>query len=145
MGPPESRQRRAWWELILALDANCLRPPARSMAAKRVTIGTTKAHGRQALPPVPVSITSTDTAAVMLTVLVHDGTTSYAVGEIAVPAGAGTNGSALAVKGLSLAFLPWLDASGSLFLRTGWSLRVAAKAAITSTKTVTLVAFSGDY
>ena len=92
-----------------------------------------------------VSITSTDTAAVMLTVLVHDGTTSYAVGEIAVPAGAGTNGSALAVKGLSLAFLPWLDASGSLFLRTGWSLRVAAKAAITSTKTVTLVAFSGDY
>ena len=92
-----------------------------------------------------VSITSTDTAAVMLKVLVHDGTTSYAVGEIAVPAGAGTNGSALAVKGLSLAFLPWLDASGSLFLRTGWSLRVAAKAAITSTKTVTLVAFSGDY
>ena len=92
-----------------------------------------------------VSITSTDTAAVMLTVLVHDGTTSYAVGEIAVPAGAGTNGSALAVKGLSLAFLPWLDASGSLFLKAGWSLRVAAKAAITSTKTVTLVAFSGDY
>ena len=92
-----------------------------------------------------VSITSTDSAAVTLAVRVNDGTTSYAVGEIAVPAGAGTNGSALAVKGLSLAFLPWLDASGSLFLRTGWSLRVAAKAAITSTKTVTLVAFSGDY
>lgn len=33
--------------------------PARSMAAKRVTIGTTKAQGRQALPPVPVSSTST--------------------------------------------------------------------------------------
>ena len=92
-----------------------------------------------------VSITSTDTAAVMLTVLVHDGTTSYAVGEIAVPAGSGTNGSTPAIKGLSAESLPWLDASGSLFLKAGWSLRVAAKAAITSTKTVTLVAFSGDY
>jgi hypothetical protein len=92
-----------------------------------------------------VSITSTDTAAVTLTVLVHDGTTSYAVGEIAVPAGSGTNGSAPAIKGLSADGLPWLDASGSLFLKTGWSLRVAAKAAVTSAKTVTLVAFSGDY
>lgn len=92
-----------------------------------------------------VSITSTDTAAVTLTVLVHDGTTSYAVGEIAVPAGSGTNGSAPAIKGLSAEFLPWLDASGSLFLKTGWSLRVAAKAAVMSARTVAVVAFSGDY
>lgn len=92
-----------------------------------------------------VSITSTDSAAVTLAVRVNDGTTSYAVGEIAVPAGSGTNGSAPAIQGLSAGSLPWLDASGSLFLKAGWSLRVAAKAAITSTKTVTLVAFSGDY
>ena len=92
-----------------------------------------------------VSITSTDTATVTLTVMLHDGTTSYAVGEIAVPAGAGTNGSTPAIKGLSAGSLPWLDASGSLFLKTGWSLRVAAKGAVTSGATVALVAFSGDY
>lgn len=92
-----------------------------------------------------VSITSTDTATVTLTVMLHDGTTSYAAGEIAVPAGSGTNGSTPAAKVLSAEYLPWLDASGSLFLKTGWSLRVAAKAAVTSAKTVTLVAFSGDY
>lgn len=92
-----------------------------------------------------VSITSTDTATVTLTVILHDGTTPYAVGEIAVPAGSGTNGSAPAIKGLSAEGLPWLDTSGSIFLKSGWSLRVAAKAAVTSAKTVTLVAFSGDY
>lgn len=92
-----------------------------------------------------VSITSTDSASVTLAVKAHDGTTSYAVGEIAVPAGSGTNGSAPAIKGLSAAYLPWIDASGSLFLKTGWSLRVAAKVAVTSGATVALVAFSGDY
>lgn len=92
-----------------------------------------------------VSITSTNSAAVVLAVKVHDGTTSYAIGEVSVPAGSGTNGSAPAIKGLSAEFFPWLDASGSLFLKAGWSLRVAAKAAVTSGATVTLVAFSGDY
>ena len=92
-----------------------------------------------------VSITSTDSAAITLAVRVNDGTTSYAVGEIAVPAGSGTNGSAPAIQGLSAGSLPWLDASGSLFLKAGWSLRVAAGAAVTSGATVALVAFSGDY
>ena len=92
-----------------------------------------------------IAITSTDSASVVLTVKVYDGTTSYAVGEITVPAGSGTNGVAPAIKGLSAAFIPWLDASGSLFLKAGWSLRIAAKADITLDKIVTLVAFSGDY
>ena len=92
-----------------------------------------------------VSATSTGTGTVTLTVLLHDGTTSYAVGEVAIPAGSGTNGTTPAAKVLSAEFLPWLDASGSLFVRAGWSLRVAAKTAVASGKTVAIVAFSGDY
>ena len=92
-----------------------------------------------------VSVVSTDTAARTFTVLLNDGSTSYPVGEVVVPITAGSDGATLAVKALALAFLPWLDASGSLFLKAGWKLNVAAKVAVTTAKAVTFVACYGDF
>lgn len=92
-----------------------------------------------------IAATSTDTATKILVLSVYDGATSYPIGEVTIPIGAGTDGSTLAVKVLSLASMPWLDSSGSIFLASTWSLRVAPKTAVTSAKVTNVVAFSGDY
>jgi hypothetical protein len=92
-----------------------------------------------------ISVTSTDTAAQTFKVLLNDGATSYQVGEVVVPATSGTDGITLAVKALNTPFLPWLDSSGSLFLKNGWKLNVACKATVTTAKQITWVAFAGDY
>lgn len=92
-----------------------------------------------------ISVTSTDTSARTFSLILNDGSTSYKVGEIPVAIGAGTDGSTLAIKGLSSGYLPWLDSSGSLFLKNGWTLKLAAKVAVTADKLIVFVAFSGDY
>lgn len=90
-------------------------------------------------------VTSDDTTARVFRLLVNNGTTSFIVGEVSVPVGAGTDGATLSVKVLAASVLPWLDSSGSLFLKAGWTLKAAAKVAVTSGKTIAFVAFSGDY
>ena len=91
------------------------------------------------------SATSDDTSAVILKISINDGTTSYQVGEVTVPAGAGTNGTEKAKKVLNLTDLPWLDQSGSIFMPPGWKITVAAKVAVTAGKTVSLVSLGGGY
>lgn len=92
-----------------------------------------------------ISATSDDTSDRVFALFLNDGTTSYRIGEITVLANAGTDGIVKAKKVLNSTDLPWLDVSGSLFLKGGWKLNIAAKVAVTAAKTVTFVASSGAY
>lgn len=88
---------------------------------------------------------SDDTGAKTIQLIVNDGTNDNIVGEVAIPAGAGTNGSTKAVKVINATDLPWLSDSGSIFIKTGYSIKVKSKAAVTAAKTLTFVLFAGDY
>lgn len=92
-----------------------------------------------------ISVTSDDTSNRDFRLSINNGATSYIVGEITVPLGAGTDGATKAKKVLNSADLPWLDASGALFIKAGWKLNINAKVAVTAAKTVAFVAHSGDY
>lgn len=93
-----------------------------------------------------ISITSDDTSARVLNVIVNDGAASYKVGTVNVPAGSGTDAAlTLPVKLLYSPILPWLDSSGSIFLEAGWKINLQPQVAITSAKTVYAVAFYGEY
>jgi hypothetical protein len=92
-----------------------------------------------------IAVHSDDTAAVNLKLLIHDGTTAYAVGVVRVAIGAGSDGAIAAVNLLNVALLPWLDADGEFFIPSGYKVQVAPLVAVTTAKTVTVVCFAMDY
>lgn len=92
-----------------------------------------------------INCTSDDTSTVNMQVFIHDGTTAYLLGTVAVVTLSGTDGSAVAVELLDSAAIPSLDADGELFIPTGYKIQVAPLAAVTAAKTVTVVCFAGDY
>jgi hypothetical protein len=49
------------------------------------------------------------------------------------------------VKVINSTDLPWLSDSGSIFIKTGYSIKIKSKAAVTAAKTLTFVAFAGDF
>ena len=106
------------------------------------TVATAGANGSR-VDSVPM--TSDDTSDRVFKVLMNNGSTSYPVGEVTAKAGAGTDGTTKAQNVLNDIDLPWLDASGSLWLKAGWTLKMAAKVAVTAAKTVSVVAIGGDY
>lgn len=92
-----------------------------------------------------INVTSDDTATVNMKVFLHDGSTAYLLGTVAVPTLAGTNGSAPAVNVLDPTAIPGLDADGELFLPAGYKIQVAPLAAVTAAKTVTVVGLGANY
>ena len=93
-----------------------------------------------------VGITSSDTAARVFRIYLSDGTTNYLAGEFSVAAGSGTNGISSALKMLTPSWLGWLVASGCLFLKAGWILKIGLKeSAVTVDTLVTFIAHGGDY
>lgn len=92
-----------------------------------------------------VSATTTDTSANNVKLLLYDGSTAWWAGTVNVPTLSGTDGSTAAVNLLTLSMCPWLNSDGSIVLPTGWKLQVAPLAAVTSAKTLTLVALGADY
>jgi hypothetical protein len=93
-----------------------------------------------------VAIASDDTSARVFNVYINNGSTSYRVGTVNVPITAGTDAAATPpVSLLTTGNLPWLDSSGSIFLKAGWKLNVAAQVAVTAAKTISFVASYGDY
>lgn len=95
-----------------------------------------------------VSVINGDAAnAYVLQVAVQKSGIDYEMGEVTIPAGAGTNGATKAVSLLNPTDLPWLAVteSGALFLETGVSLRVRSKTAVAGANTVKLVGVAGDY
>ena len=92
-----------------------------------------------------ISATSTDTSAVVCRLSINDGSTSYVVGEFTLAITQGTDGSTKAKKVINVSDLPWLDASGAIFLKAGWKLNINAKTTVTTAKELVFVASSGDY
>lgn len=92
-----------------------------------------------------IAVHSDDTAAVNLKLLIHDGTTAYAVGVVRVAIGSGSDGAIVAVNLLSQLMLPWLDIDGEFFIPSGYKVQVAPLVAVTAAKTVSIVCFAVDY
>lgn len=93
------------------------------------------------------SIVNSDASnAYVLKLAVKIGATDFPIGEVSVPAGAGSNGSTKAVSLLNTTDLPQLVGSdGVLFLQASSELRVGAKTTVGGSNTLTVFAQGGDY
>lgn len=92
-----------------------------------------------------ISVVSDDTAAVQLDFYYYDGATSFRLGTITIPIGAGTVAGTPSVSVLNQTDMPFLADDLAFYLEAGDKLRVAAQSAITSAKVVHLVVQYGDY
>lgn len=93
-----------------------------------------------------IAATSTDTSDRDFQIFLNDGSTSFLVGTVTVPLGAGNTGTVAALNLIgSLSTNPWLNSDGSVMLPTGWKIKASNVTTITTAKTVTLVALGGDY
>lgn len=92
-----------------------------------------------------ISVVSTDTVDVVMVLAVNDGATECFIGEVNLPAGAGSDGLTPAVNLFDLIPLPFLQSNGSLPLGPSAILSVAAKVAVTATKSLEITAYGGDY
>ncbi len=93
-------------------------------------------------------ITSDDTAAQVLQLIATIATVDYVLGEISVPAGAGTDGATSAVNGLAGTRMPGLQTDGVakwLDVANGTTLSLKSKAAVTAAKTIYAFAECGDF
>lgn len=71
----------------------------------------------------------------------------YVIGEVAVPMGAGTNGSAKSVAVLNQTDIPGLayTENGALYLEVGIILRARVKSTVAGSNTVQVCGVGGDY
>lgn len=82
----------------------------------------------------------------VLQLSIQKGGTDYPVGEVTLPAGAGTNGTAKAVNLLNATDLPQLaNTLNCLFLEPSASLRAKAKTTVSGVNTIAIVGVGGDY
>ena len=87
-----------------------------------------------------------DTSAVVVVISIDDGTLSVPIGEVTVPAGAGTDGSTASKNLLDATALPGLfQADGSILLGASAELHVNAKVTVTAAKTLYIAAAGGSY
>lgn len=94
-----------------------------------------------------IIITTNDTSARVLQFSLFDGVLEHPIGEVSIPASAGTDG-AVAVKGVSIlntTNFPGMNSSGSLFLQTGYSLKMRSSTTVTAAKQIDVIAFGGAY
>lgn len=92
--------------------------------------------------------TSTDTAAAYVVQLaLQKSAVDYVIGEVTIPIGSGTNGTAKSVAMLNPTDIPGLvyTEGGSLFLATGVALRARVKTAVSGSFKVQIVGCAGDY
>jgi hypothetical protein len=92
-----------------------------------------------------ISVTSDDTVDIDLIVYYHDGTNDFIIARVTVTAGAGTNGTVQAISLLNKTNMPFLGEDLSYYLESTDKLRIAAQAAVTAAKKISLVAIVGDY
>ena len=93
-----------------------------------------------------MSATTTDTSEVIAVLTLNDGTTAVIIGEVTVPAGAGTDGATPAKNLLDNVAMPGaLQADGSLVMGPTAVLSVSAKVAVTAAKTLDVTASGGQY
>lgn len=92
--------------------------------------------------------TNTDVAnAYVVQLALQKSAVDYVLGEINVPLGSGTNGSAKGVALLNLSDIPGLTytENGALYLETGVVLRARVKVAVAGGNTVQITGVAGDY
>ena len=96
-----------------------------------------------------IAVTSDDTVAVVLQLIATISAVDYILGECTIAIGSGTNGTAKAVNLLNTTDFPWLrsDEAGRpyLYVASGTTLKLKAKTAVSSTKTVAAFAQAGDF
>jgi hypothetical protein len=93
-----------------------------------------------------ISAISTDTVNQLFTLALSNGTTNYGIGELTVTANAGTNGTVKSLSLLTANNFPWLDSSGSIYIKSGWFLKAGIKTgSVTVDKLITIVCMGGDY
>jgi hypothetical protein len=91
--------------------------------------------------------TSTDTVANVLQLAVTKSAVDYVIGEVAIPANAGTNGVVKSVAVLNATDIPGLayTEGGALYLESGSVLKGRMKTAVAGVLAVQLMGFGGDY
>jgi hypothetical protein len=95
-----------------------------------------------------IAATSTDTSAVVVQAIVTVSAVDYVIGEINIPAGAGTNGTADSVRIMNITDLPWLCGDGVnqvLLLASGVPLKFKAKTTVTAGKVLQFFGQGGDF
>jgi hypothetical protein len=94
-----------------------------------------------------LSVTNSDASnAYVVQLSVQVSAVDYVIGEVTVPAGSGTNGSAKAVNILNSTDLPQLaNTLNVLFLASGATLRAKSKTAVSGVNTLHFVGAGGDY
>jgi hypothetical protein len=91
--------------------------------------------------------TSDDTTSRTVQLTKNIGGTDFIIGEIVVPAGAGTNGTEPAVNGLNAVQMPWLQSDGANYfmdIANGTTLKIKSKVAVTAAKFINAVAEFGE-
>jgi hypothetical protein len=94
-----------------------------------------------------LGVTNSDAAnPYVLQLAIQKGGTDYVIGEVTVPTGAGTNGTAKAVNLLNSADLPQVDNTVQvLYLESGATLRARSKTTVSGVNTLNIVGNGGDY
>ena len=90
--------------------------------------------------------TSTDSSAVTIVLSISVGTNTNVIGEVTIPAGSGTNGTANPVNVLTNVGLTGINQNdGSMVLGDGGRLVVNAKAAVTAATQINITATGANY
>lgn len=92
--------------------------------------------------------TNTDTSnAYVIQLAVQISGVDYIIGEVTIPIGAGTNGSAKSVAVLNSTDIPALayTENGALYLASGAILRAKSKTTVAGSNVLQLIGVGGDY
>lgn len=91
--------------------------------------------------------TSTDTVANIVQLCITRSAVDYLLGEIGIPANAGTNGTVKSVAVLNPTDIPGLSYTegGGLFLESGSVLKARVKTSVAGAFSLQLVGIGGDY
>ena len=92
-----------------------------------------------------ITITSTDTAAMVVKLWVTYSAVDYCIGSVPVAIAAGTNGSTVGVNGLNTTYIPGINSNRSLMLKSGEVLKVSVVTTVTADKVIHVRAEGGDY
>lgn len=94
-----------------------------------------------------LSASSTDSVSNVLQLAVNKSGVDYVLGEVTVPANAGTNGTVKSVACLNPTDIPCLTYTegGALYLESGAVLKARMKTAVAGAFTVQLIGLGGDY
>lgn len=96
-----------------------------------------------------ISFCSNDTSSVNLQLFFYDGSTAYLIGTVRAVTLSGTDGAANAINALNPVAFPFtkVDTEGNrcIQLKSGEKIQCAPVAAVTTNKTVTVVAFGEDF